>query len=644
MASFDSPSPSSLVFPAHGHPYAIKTTSTAVLSRSNSLSGRSPIPPTLYSSSPNAKPLGRSQSRGHHHRHTRSLSNASAPPQPLPLPPRRRDSQGAEQLEVPPTPNEGAIAQLPDNPKAWTPSQLSTYLSSALRFKGGGSLPAPVAKDIAAFTLRERLGGRAFLRLSEENLVSMGVNKLWREAMLSASRTLRKKVLKGRIWGFGSDKLEDDTPTKHEKRRIPSTVEEVEQESTSPNPSPRTSYRMGRVRGMIESLERSGSSASGSENGDADQSLTMEERVENELKAAGIWINDEPSDDEDNHSQSEDLSLSSASSDNEMVLEDFHSRDSSNGSQPPAYSQNGPNATTQEPTIEDLLAQDASFESTASDYLPPGRGDSYREAPSWGAMMWEKNADIAGGTAKKIIEPIIAPPRPIKPGVIHGGEQTTIYNLFGQQPVMEPVDANVVSVAPTEAPAKVSGLLVREQEAQAFALIEAFKLRLDHMEKRLKELEERDAERERELVLLKAKEHAAVSATEAQDKETSTVPVAEPPMTKEASNFPVASQDDVVPAKDHATTTDMKEDTNQTAHGGLQTMFDHDVPAKSSTSQQLRRRTPHEVDHTHDDPPLEEFSDPEASDLPTYVLFVGLGVAAVILRVLFRRMAGGRRG
>lgn len=107
MASLESPSPSSVSFPGTNGPYAIKTTSTAVLSRSNSISGRAQTP-VLYSSSPNTKPLGRSQSRGH--RHSRSLSNATSP-LPLPVPPKRRESHGS--LSLPPTPNEGSIAQLP---------------------------------------------------------------------------------------------------------------------------------------------------------------------------------------------------------------------------------------------------------------------------------------------------------------------------------------------------------------------------------------------------------------------------------------------------------------------------------------------------------------------------------------------------
>ena len=68
---------------------------------------------------------------------------------------------------------------LPDNPKLWTPSQLATYLTTALRMTSSGrpgdiediGLPPLVAKDIAQFTKGARIGGRTFLRLNEEDLM-----------------------------------------------------------------------------------------------------------------------------------------------------------------------------------------------------------------------------------------------------------------------------------------------------------------------------------------------------------------------------------------------------------------------------------------------------------------------------------------
>jgi hypothetical protein len=59
---------------------------------------------------------------------------------------------------------------LQENPKLWTPTQLSLYLTSSLRFRKGGAIPLPVAKDIAAWVMREKLGGKRFLRLTEANL------------------------------------------------------------------------------------------------------------------------------------------------------------------------------------------------------------------------------------------------------------------------------------------------------------------------------------------------------------------------------------------------------------------------------------------------------------------------------------------
>lgn len=89
---------------------------------------------------------------------------------------------------------------LPSNPKAWNHHELAKYLSTVLRVKS-----APVANDIARFVKEKRMTGRVFLRLTEEDLEEYGLNKLWRAALLTASRNLRQNVLKGRIWGFDSE-------------------------------------------------------------------------------------------------------------------------------------------------------------------------------------------------------------------------------------------------------------------------------------------------------------------------------------------------------------------------------------------------------------------------------------------------------
>ncbi|KAK1231710.1 hypothetical protein PQX77_005196 [Marasmius sp. AFHP31] len=217
------------------HPYAIKTTSTALLSRSNSASSKH----TKHHYIPSTPPS--------RHRTTSSASNIEIP-RPLPIPPPSPSDSGGEgnphtgpppmhqprrlkrsettaTTGTPPAPSPIAapltLEELPPNPKQWTPSQLSIYLATALRISGPGELPAPVASDIARFVRERKITGRVFLRLSEEELEAYGMNKLWRTALLSSSRTLRQNVLKGRIWG-----IPDDDPNTND--------------SPSPSPSPQT--------------------------------------------------------------------------------------------------------------------------------------------------------------------------------------------------------------------------------------------------------------------------------------------------------------------------------------------------------------------------------------------------------------------
>lgn len=459
----------------------------------------------------------------------------------------------------------------------------------------------------------------------------MGVNQLWRESLLAASRTLRKKVLKGRIWGFGSHSTEgeSDAPVKPSKRRIPSTVEEAHEE-TIPSPPPSA----GRVRGMVKTLERRSSSAgSGSPPVEQIGDISMSDsKLESELKAAGLWINDDAEEDLD---QSGDISSSSAS-DNETADDYLHSRNSSSESQPPAYSRERiiDARMVDEPSMEDLLSQEEtsfSLDSTRGKSNGSlGRGDSLNEAPSWGAMMWEKDADMAGGTAKKIPDIPVTKryqptPKFIRPGVINGGELPNIHNLFDHA-APRPEDSMT-----TNGTKGASNDVQKELEA-AHLLIEDYKLRLAEMEAKVIELEKRDERREKELTVLRERENRLVELErERRENEGRSridlSPVVDPylgrdedgedkidipwprPTRKEPDPI-VNSKPDSVPSA--VVTTDREEDGAQPEH---------------------------------DDPPLVETpSDPLLGELPSYVLLVGVGVCAVVLRVLFRRIGGDRRG
>ena len=166
---------------------------------------------------------------------------------------------------------------LPDDPKRWTPTEVSLYLAASLNATGGGyDLPTSVARDISTFVKDKKITGKIFLRLNEVNLAESvlfdaflfllldknyryGINQLWRTTLIDASRSLRRKVSHGRVWDNHAQHEEYDDgdgnilsfnsnfgPT-NRKRSLSTTSES-----------------RGRVRDMVDTLERS-SSASGSD-------------------------------------------------------------------------------------------------------------------------------------------------------------------------------------------------------------------------------------------------------------------------------------------------------------------------------------------------------------------------------------------
>lgn len=199
------PSVSTSKITPNPHPYAIKTTSTGLLTRSNStcqnihVSRHYYVPP-----SPTAKKHEeavhspqRSSPQRRTHRLSKSLSGVdpfelpgtrplpTPPPHPSTLP-SHEPSAGSDQWVTPRRPKHTEtlpttipdldltpvkLEDLPTNPKLWTPSQLSSYLTTALRVRSGESmsLPLPVTRDIATFVKESKINGRLFLRLCEQD-------------------------------------------------------------------------------------------------------------------------------------------------------------------------------------------------------------------------------------------------------------------------------------------------------------------------------------------------------------------------------------------------------------------------------------------------------------------------------------------
>jgi len=97
----------------------------------------------------------------------------------------------------------------------------------------------------------------------------MGVNKLWKDALLTSSRNLRRNVLKGKIWGSPPEGGPDDDLFADMSNSSTGSIESLHNATDGDDPGPHyikpyRRYRNGRVRGMVESLERSGSFSSDS--------------------------------------------------------------------------------------------------------------------------------------------------------------------------------------------------------------------------------------------------------------------------------------------------------------------------------------------------------------------------------------------
>lgn len=160
-----------------------------------------------------------------------------------------------------------AVANLPHNPKTWLPSQVALYLTHVL-----GLVPRPVVDDVTAYVRSSRMGGRAFLRLSEKDLERQGLNLKWRKLMIEAVRKLRRDALRGRIWGNESGSLrwpksshdmEREETEEDEKRAQEDDHSPLERDAiarSSKTTSKLTLKRMRdsrKVRGMIQAFQTS---------------------------------------------------------------------------------------------------------------------------------------------------------------------------------------------------------------------------------------------------------------------------------------------------------------------------------------------------------------------------------------------------
>jgi hypothetical protein len=233
-------------------------------------------------------------------------------------------------------------------------------------------------------------------------------------------------------------------------------------------------------------------------------------------------------------------------------------------------------------------------------------------------MVWEKDSDIIGGTAKKIT-PAEAP-RPIKPGVIHGDAQPNILNMFGNHTESQEFE-----------PAT--------SEFNSSALLDEFRIRLERMEERLKELELRDEEKEKELAVLRDNEKTRIAERERQKQHQRRLTI---DLSPESDPYAAVVDTDEEPVDIPWPRPIRHPFTPSTVLTPLVIPGQKNtVPVEEPPSMEEKDKV---TTKPHDDPPIDQTDDLVPSELPAYVLLVGLGVCVVVARVLFRRIGGGRRG
>ncbi|KAF9537904.1 hypothetical protein CPC08DRAFT_731317 [Agrocybe pediades] len=168
------------------HPYAIKTTSTALLSRSSSTSSQSSlngvpgeghgnalyqekhryVPPSPSGSYREGSDSPMKETR---HRYSRSLTDG-----PVPLPP---------------PPWGHAHSKFP---KTWTSQQLAVYLAT----------DDTNTDEVVGYVRESGITSKAFMRFTDGGLTSLSENR--KQPMLSTSRSLLQRALRGRILGPSS--------------------------------------------------------------------------------------------------------------------------------------------------------------------------------------------------------------------------------------------------------------------------------------------------------------------------------------------------------------------------------------------------------------------------------------------------------
>lgn len=468
---------------------------------------------------------------------------------------------------------------------------------------------------------------------------------LWRSALLAASRNLRQNILRGRIWGNsasdeqGQDQERElgDAPftnalyaSSSSSLDLPLTGEDAESGSER-----RQTRRLrvsknanGHVRGMVDRWERE---SAGSQSPTRNLGANGRKRYSSESDSGSEFGEEE---------------MAAA------VGVDAHGARIAHVSPFPSNGATSMPAEDDEPSIEDLLAAGTS---------PSAPNDG-----SWGARAWE---GLDSGITMRRIEPYdTVVPRRDGSGGSSGADAGTTANFAERskrrgdnssssrrmgkatnkedprlaRPTVADIFAETAETISTSAHAEVevqADMRVEmelEEEAAAVAAIEAeleakelaledearaTRALMEEFKRRLEEVEARVSAMEADWHPPE-EQHAPISQQQQQQSEA-----------QEASTDGKETHDDAVEAlpKTAGVTTEPAEEpaderelgTNNAVENGV---AEPDAVAESHVAP-VRRG-------------MVDLGPTSMSDLPSYVLLVGLGICAVVLQVVFKRVGG----
>ncbi|WRT63702.1 uncharacterized protein IL334_000625 [Kwoniella shivajii] len=240
---FTSPTKPSTPSSKNYHPYLIQSTSSSLLTRSNS----SPAPPA----SPSGHRSSRSMSSLNHILEGNQLQNQKEKEKEdrrrsMESPIAHRNGHGngngnGNAFIRPSVKRSGTLPEflnhagkngktsekeldLPLTPKLWTPSELAQYLGHTLRTGGpegtGQILPSPLVEDIKSWVLRQRVSGRDFIKGSLDGWGNTTRPPPFLPLLQTIARRLRRHSFSGKIesvpahpddsFGRGSVLMEED--------------------------------------------------------------------------------------------------------------------------------------------------------------------------------------------------------------------------------------------------------------------------------------------------------------------------------------------------------------------------------------------------------------------------------------------------